>query len=97
MKKLTSTTSPEPNANMVLSAGFRSAREAKRFSKIYSLLIIYQKGQIDCNTHLSASMLVTDLNRNWAYKELLKMGIPDGFQYISSFDGALRWFFKTCR
>ena len=64
---------------------------------MYSLLMIYQKGQIDCDTHFSASMLVTDFNRDWAYKELLKMGIPNGFQYLSTFDEALRWFFQSCR
>jgi hypothetical protein len=85
------------DANNVLSAGFRSVREAKRFSKMYSLMMIYQNGQIDCDINLDAAMLVTDYNRDWAYKELLKMGIPNGFQYIGSFDDALRWFFKSCR
>jgi len=85
------------DANNVLAAGFRSVREAKRFSKMYSLMMIYQSGQVDCDINLDAAMLVTDYNRDWAYKELLKMGIPNGFQYIGSFDDALRWFFKTCR
>ena len=85
------------NANLLLSAGFRSVREAKKFSKMYSLMLIYQNGQIDCDINREASMLITDYNRNWAYKELLKMKIPNGFQYIGSFDEALRWFFQTCR
>lgn len=82
---------------MKIKGGFRSVREAKRFSKMYSLLMIYQNGQVDCDINLDAAMLVTDYNREWTYKEILKMGIPSGFQYIGSFDDALRWFFKNCR
>jgi len=85
------------DGNMLLSAGFRSVREAKKFSKMYSLMIIYQSGQIDCDVNKDAAMIVRDYNRSWAYKELVKMGIPNGFQYIATFDEALRWFFKTCR
>jgi hypothetical protein len=87
----------KPELYTVLSTGFRSNAEAKRFSKIYALLMCYQKGQIDCNVHLDASMIVTEKIKEWAYKELLKMKAPNGFQMISSFDDALKWFFRTCR
>ena len=91
------TTETAVNYDRLLSAGFRSVREAKRFAKMYSLMMIYQNGQIDCDVNIDASMIITEYNRDWAYKELLKMKIPNGFQYIGSFNEALRWFFKTCR
>lgn len=74
---------------------FNSAREAKKFAKMFSLLMIYKNGQIDCDINPDAATLVTEYNRDWAYKELLKMKIPNGFQYLGTFDEALKWFIKN--
>lgn len=81
-------------ANNVLAAGFRSVREAKRFSKMYALLQILNS-QIDAMN--DAATIATDFQREWAYTELCRMDLPNGFDRLGSFDEALRWLFQTCR
>ena len=82
------------DANNVLAAGFRSVREAKRFSKMYALLQILNS-QIDAMN--DAVAITTDFQAEWAYTELCRMKLPQGFDRLGSFDEALRWFFQTCR
>lgn len=82
------------DGNMLLSAGFFSLREAKRFSKMYTLLTIIHT-QLD-SLEISAE-IVSHLQVEWAYKELEKMKLPDGYQKLSTLDDLLTWFFKTCR
>ena len=96
-EKLSTENETPPIANVLLAAGFRSNREAKRFSKMYALMMLYQKGQVVCNINIYASMIASEMIKDYAYKELLKMGVPNGFQMLGSFDEALRWFFKACR
>lgn len=81
-------------ANAVLAAGFRSIREAKRFSKMYALLQILNS-QVDAMN--DAGTITTDFQAEWAYNELCRMNLPQGFDRLGSFDEALRWFFQTCR
>lgn len=81
----------------IKKSGFKYLSEAKRFSKMYALLIMYQISQIDSDVNTEAGWLTTSINRDWAYKELLKLNIPNGFQYLGSFDEALKWFLKNCR
>jgi hypothetical protein len=78
-----------------LAAGFNSLSEAREFSKMYSFLLIYNCGQID--DAAGAAAIVTEIRREWAYKELLKMGVPDGAMYVGSFEDALKWFFENRR
>ena len=85
---------PPTDANNVLAAGFRSVREAKRFSKMYALLQILNS-QIDAMN--DAAAITTDFQAEWAYTELCRMKLPQGFDRLGSFDEALRWFFQTCR
>ena len=82
------------DANNVLAAGFRSVREAKRFSKMYALLQVLNS-QVDAMN--DAATITTALQSEWAYTELCRMNLPEGFDSIGSFDDALRWFFQTCR
>ena len=82
------------DANNVLAAGFRSVREAKRFSKMYALLQVLNS-QVDAMN--DAATITTALQSEWAYTELCRMNLPEGFDSIGSFDEALRWFFQTCR
>lgn len=82
------------DANNVLAAGFRSVREAKRFSKMYALLQILNS-QVDGRN--DAAAIATDFQNEWAYTELCRMNLPNGFDRLGSFDEALRWFSQTCR
>lgn len=82
------------DANSVLAAGFHSVREAKRFSKMYALLQILNSQVDDMN---DAAAITTKFQSNWAYNELCRMNLPEGFDRLGSFDEALRWFFQTCR
>jgi hypothetical protein len=72
---------------------FRTLREAKRFSKIYALLQIMNSQVGGDNEETS---IVTDLQCDWAHKELCKMNLPDGFSKLGTFDGALQWFLQNC-
>jgi hypothetical protein len=80
------------DANNVLAAGF--PREAKRFSKMYALLQILNS-QVDAMN--DAAAITTDFQSEWAYAELCRMNLPNGFDRLGSFDEALRWFLQTCR
>ncbi len=82
------------DVNSVLAAGFRSVREAKRFSKMYALLQILNN-QVDAMN--DAATITTGFQSEWAYTELCRMNLPEGFDSLGSFDEALRWFFRTCR
>ena len=82
------------DSSNVLSAGFSSVREAKRFSKMYALLQILNS-QIDAMN--DAAAITTSFQAEWAYAELCRMNLPQGFDRLASFDEALRWFFQTCR
>ena len=80
--------------NLLVSAGFRSVRDAKRFAKMYALLQVLNS-QIDGTG--DATTISTKLQHEWAYTELCRMNLPDGFDKNGSFDDALKWFFKNCR
>ena len=61
------------DANNVLAAGFRSVREAKKFSKMYALLQILNS-QVDAMN--DAAAITTDFQSEWAYTELCRMNLP---------------------
>jgi hypothetical protein len=94
MHKLSNTLKTTNDGNMLLSSGFFSLREAKRFSKMYALLKIIHT-QLDSPE--KSAEIVSHLQVEWAYKELEKMKLPDGYKQLSTLDDLLRWFFKTCR
>jgi len=75
-------------------ACFNSIREAKRFSKMYALLQILSS-QID--HQISEAEIAKKLQSEWAYEELCRMKLPDGFDNLASFEDALSWFVKYCR
>jgi len=82
-----------PIANVLLAAGFTSIREAKRFAKYYGLMKLLNT-QID-NTSDDADCISTLLG-SYAFTELLKMKLPDGFDKISGYEDAKKWWFETC-
>lgn len=82
-----------PDAKPMLWAGFLSLREAKRFSKMYAYLMIIHT-QLDSPE--KSAEIVSHLQVEWAYKELEKMNLPDGYKQLLIFDDLLQWFFKTC-
>ena len=86
--------SKEPTATKVVQmAGFRSIKEAKKFSKMYALLqILY--GQVDSEN--IAGNIVTIYQNEWAFNELTKMKLPAGFMQ-PTLEDSLQWFLKNCR
>jgi hypothetical protein len=79
-----------PDAKPVLSAGFRSIREQKRFAKLLTYAVIYQQGgdwdeQVITNT------------RDYCETQVGRLGFPDGWGGCGSYEELKRWFFQACR
>ena len=81
-------------SDIVLSAGFTSIREAKRFAKYYGLMRLLNT-QID--TSEDDADCVSLLLRSYAFTELLRMKLPDDFDKVGGYEEAKEWWFKNCR
>ena len=78
------------DANNVLSAGFISFREQKRFSKLISFATIYfQDPEWESGVY--------EMTKEFCRNEVKKLGIPDGWQMNASYESLKLWFFQNCR
>lgn len=76
--------------NALLAAGFRLAREQKRFAKLLTYALIYQQGG-DWDEQ------VITCTRDYCESETKRLGFPDGWQSCGSYEDLKRWFFENCR
>ena len=79
--------------NTLLEAGFRSNREANRFAKFFALLTIYCFDSCD----FEKDDIIVQKGIEYAETEILKMNIPEGWQELSEYNSAKKWFFQACR
>lgn len=78
------------DGNMLLSAGFRSKREQNRFAKLLTYAITYfQAGDWDEE--------VITATRDYCESEAKRLGFPDGWKNVGTYDELKQWFFKACR
>ena len=83
-------TKPAIDGYTVLSAGFRSKREQKRFAKLLTYAVIYQQGgEWD-------EEVITD-TRDYCESEAKRLGFPDGWRNCGSYEELKWWFFQACR
>jgi hypothetical protein len=83
------TTEPQHDAKHLLSAGFRSIREQKRFAKLLTYAVIYQQGgEWD-------EGVITE-TRDYCEIQVRKLGFPDGWGGCGSYEELKRWFFQAC-
>lgn len=79
-----------PAAKPLLSAGFRSKREQKLFSKLLTYAVIYQGGgEWD-------EGVITE-TQEYCKKQVRRLGLPDGWQRFGSYEELKQWFFQACR
>jgi len=93
MTKLTEN-NPQGTANIaddrVLASGFRSKREQKKFAKLIVLSSAYQ-----ANPDWESQ--VDDMTKDYCEEEAKRLGFPDGWKNIGTYDELKRWFFQACR
>ena len=79
-----------PDAKHLLSAGFRSKREQKRFAKLLTYAVIYQQGG-------EWDEEVIEDTRDYCESEATRLGFPDGWRNCGTYEELKRWFFQACR
>jgi hypothetical protein len=90
MEKYSNNHNTANDGNMLLSAGFRSKREQKRFAKLLTYAVIYQQGgEWD-------EEVITD-TRDYCESEAKRLGFPDGWRNCGSYEDLKSWFFQACR
>jgi hypothetical protein len=82
--------STTPDTKNLLSAGFQSKREQKRFAKLLTYAVIYQQGG-DWDEEV-----ISD-TRDYCESEAKRLGFPDGWKNLGTYDELKRWFFQSCR
>jgi hypothetical protein len=79
-----------PDAKHLLSAGFRSIREQKRFAKLLTYAVIYQQGGEWDEDVITGT-------RDYCETQVRRLGFPDGWGECGSYEELKRWFFQACR